>query len=207
MTVRRLLPSDAAAYRALMLEAYARHPDAFTSSAEERAALPLAWWQARLDPSAQATQIVFGAFDDQGLLAGAAGLQFEPREKARHKADLFGMYIAPAARQGGMGRRLVMALLDTARARPGVKLVQLTVTEGNAAAQGLYERCGFVSFGVEPFAVALDGAYLSKVHMWCAVAPLSGVAPTTPSSRVATAGPTRPSPPACAPAADPCDTP
>lgn len=171
MTIRRLVPSDAADYRALMLEGYERHPDAFTSSAAERAALPLSWWQKRLDTSPQADQIVLGAFDGARLV-GAAGLQFEPREKARHKANLFGMYVDPASRQGGHGRELVSAALAFAASREGVKLVQLTVTEGNVPAQSLYEQCGFATFGVEPFAVALDGAYLSKVHMWCAVGPL-----------------------------------
>ena len=171
MTVRRLVPADAADYRTLMLEGYERHPDAFTSSAAERAALPLTWWQSRLDASPQADQIVLGAFHGDRLV-GAAGLQFEPREKARHKANLFGMYVAPASRQGGFGRELVAAALACAASREGVKLVQLTVTEGNVAAQRLYEQCGFVAFGVEPFAVALDARYLSKVHMWCPVGPL-----------------------------------
>src|SRR6478735_2489555 len=82
--VRRLAPADAAVYRALMLEAYERHPDAFTSSADERAALPMSWWESRLDVSPQAGQVVLGAFDGDRLV-GAAGLQFEPRGKARHK--------------------------------------------------------------------------------------------------------------------------
>ncbi|VTU27999.1 GNAT family N-acetyltransferase [Variovorax sp. PBL-E5] len=168
MTIRRLTPADAPAYRALMLEAYERHPDAFTSSAGERAVLPLSWWEARLDPSPGAAQIVLGAFHADRL-AGAAGLSFESREKSRHKANLFGMYVAPAARQSGLGRRLVQAVLDRAAAREGVRLVQLTVTEGNAAAQALYEQCGFSIFGVEPCAMALDGVFLAKVHMWRAL--------------------------------------
>jgi RimJ/RimL family protein N-acetyltransferase len=170
--VRRLRPDDAEPYRALMLEAYARHPDAFTSSVAERAALPLAWWQSRVLESAGASEVVFGAFDGRGRLVGAAGLRFETREKARHKAELFGMVVQPACRGGGVGRALVDAVLAEAGARPGVKLIQLTVTEGNAAAQGLYARCGFVPFGIEPFAVALGPDFVSKVHMWCALGPL-----------------------------------
>jgi len=170
MTVRRLLPADAVPYRALMLAAYELHPDAFTSSAAERAALPLSWWGARLDASPTAGQLVLGAFDGERLV-GAAGLEFEPREKARHKAHLFGMYVAAPARQGGFGRQLVDAALEQAAARQGVRLVQLTVTEGNRSAQSLYERCGFAVFGVEPFAVALGTGFVSKVHMWRAVGP------------------------------------
>lgn len=159
---RRLAPPDAPAYRKLMLEAYERHPDAFTSSAAERAALPLRFWEERLDPAADET--VFGAFLD-GALAGAAGLAFESREKVRHKARLFGMYVAPAARQHGIGRALVDAVLAHARDR-GVVVVQLTVTDGNAAAISLYQRCGFTRFGLEPYAVAVGDRFVSKLHLW-----------------------------------------
>ncbi|MFH7439460.1 GNAT family N-acetyltransferase, partial [Pseudomonas syringae pv. tagetis] len=32
--------------------------------------------------------------------------------------------------------------------------------------QGLYERMGFVTFGVEQLAVDVVSRFLSKVHMW-----------------------------------------
>lgn len=163
--VRRLQPPDAGSYRALMLEAYERHPDAFTSSTAERAVLPLSWWEARVSTDPGNSSRVFGAFVD-GVLAGVAGLSFESRQKARHKADLFGMYVAPAYRQLGVGQRIVQAAIDAAAAQPELRVLQLTVTEGNDAAERLYAQCGFRRFGVEPLAVALDDRYLSKVHMW-----------------------------------------
>jgi ribosomal protein S18 acetylase RimI-like enzyme len=165
MTPRRLAPADAPEYRALMLEAYGQHPDAFTSSVAERAALPIAWWEKRLSADPRSSDVVFGAFRD-GVLAGVAGMSFETREKARHKATLFGMYVPLRFRSGGLGRLLVDAVLEEARGREGVKVVQLTVTHGNAAAQALYERCGFTTFGIEPMAVAVGPDYVSKVHMW-----------------------------------------
>jgi len=45
--IRLLEKADAEAYRAMMLEAYAAHPRAFTSTVAERAALPMSWWQER----------------------------------------------------------------------------------------------------------------------------------------------------------------
>jgi len=69
-------------------------------------------------------------------------------------------------RQRGLGRALVRAALDCIRTRPGVTIVQLTVTDGNGAARSLYEACGFTAFGVEPFAVAVGTDYVAKVHMW-----------------------------------------
>jgi ribosomal protein S18 acetylase RimI-like enzyme len=162
----RLTPQRAADYRSLMLEAYERHPDAFTSSVQERSALPLSWWEARLSESAEPGEIVFGSFAN-GELVGVAGLSFEHREKAKHKASLFGMYVRDSCRGMGLGRQLVDAAMTCARSRSGVLLVQLTVTEGNLAAQALYQRKGFVPFGLEPLAVAVGAGFVAKVHMWC----------------------------------------
>jgi RimJ/RimL family protein N-acetyltransferase len=166
VAIRRLMPEDVLDYRDLMLEAYARHPDAFTSTASERAALPMSWWQSRLDAAPFAPEVVFGAFEHDRMI-GVAGLSFETREKIRHKATLFGMYVPPTFRHQGVGRELVLATLKHARTRPGIVLVQLTVTQGTAGARALYERCGFVPFGVEPLAVSVGPELVSKVHMWC----------------------------------------
>ena len=162
----RLTPEHAATYRNLMLEAYAHHPDAFTSSVQERAALSLSWWEARLSGAAIADEIVFGSFVD-GELLGVAGLAFVQREKTKHKASLFGMYVRDRCRSMGLGGQLLDAVLTHASSRPGVKLIQLTVTEGNLAASALYKRKGFVQFGLEPYAVAVGTGFVTKVHMWC----------------------------------------
>ncbi|SDZ21971.1 GNAT family N-acetyltransferase [Pseudomonas sp. NFIX28] len=169
MSIQRLDAGDATAYRALMLEAYERHPQAFTSSVAERAAMPLSWWEARLNSP---LDLLLGAFEE-GELVGIVGLAFEVREKARHKATLFGLYVAQPYRHGGLGYRLVQALLQEARKRPGLRLVQLTVTAGNDAALALYRRCGFVQFGLEPLAVRVEDQYFDKLHLWREVAAAS----------------------------------
>jgi GNAT superfamily N-acetyltransferase len=166
--VRRLAPADAPAYRALMLDGYAREPDAFTATVAERACLPLAFWEARMAADNGPAEMVLGALVD-GKLAGALGLRFEQRPKLRHKASLFGMVVDPAARRRGLGRGLVEAALEEARGRAEIILVQLTVTQGNPAAEGLYSQCGFVEFGREPMAVQSAGCFAAKVHMWRAL--------------------------------------
>ncbi|KTB78429.1 GNAT family N-acetyltransferase [Pseudomonas syringae] len=165
LTFRRLTVTDATAYRALMLEAYTRHPDAFTSDVTERETLPVAWWEKRLDGSPTASEAVFAAVEDDQLL-GVAGLSVETRKKASHKATLFGMYVPQAHRNRGIGSQLLYSVLAYAKSRPRLLVVQLTVTEGNAQAQALYEQMGFVAFGVEPFAVAVGSRFVAKVHMW-----------------------------------------
>ena len=169
VSLRRLIPADAAAYRALMLEAYASTPEAFTSSVAEREPLPLDWWSARIAATPDAHERVVGAFVD-AQLAGVAGLAFEQRERTRHKAILFGLYVRPAARRAGVARALVQAVLGEARRSPLTRVVQLTVTASNEAAVRLYAGCGFVPFGTEPLAVRFGDGFITKTHMWCDVA-------------------------------------
>jgi ribosomal protein S18 acetylase RimI-like enzyme len=164
MQTLRLLPSQASQYRELMLEAYKLHPTAFTSSHYERALLPLSWWEKRLAVSEPADEIVLG-FWAEDVLAGVVGVQFEIREKIRHKATLFGMYVRSQFQNRGYGRSLVSAAIATASQRSGVTQMQLTVTEGNTGAIDLYKSTGFHQFGVEPKAVFVNGAYWAKIHM------------------------------------------
>ncbi len=167
MRVAPLTFTDVVSYRALMLEAYANAPDAFTSTPEERAAEPESWWSKRIaDPSGMTA--AFGAYD-RGELVGTVALEFASKPKTRHKALLIGMYVRPGARGTGAGRSLVSAAVEHAKGRPGVKVITLTVTQGNAAAEGLYRSVGFQTFGVEPMAIRREGGYLSKVHMWLAL--------------------------------------
>ncbi|WP_288099901.1 GNAT family N-acetyltransferase [Pseudomonas sp.] len=162
MWIERLDAGHALAYRELMLEAYDRHPQAFTSSVRERASMPLQWWESRLTSKLDP---VFGAFEE-GRMAGIVGLALEPREKARHKATLFGMYVSADVRQRGLGYQLVQAVLAEAQQHPELRLIKLTVTAGNDAAFNLYRRCGFIQFGLEPMAVRVGEEYFDKIHMW-----------------------------------------
>lgn len=162
--VIRLTAEHAAPYRDLMLHGYRHAPDAFTSTAEERAALPLAWWAQRAaDP--EGLSVAFGAMAGSALV-GTVALEFSAKPKTRHKAHLIGMYVLAAWRGQGLGRELVGAALHEARCRPGVTLVTLTVTEGNLPAVALYEAFGFTAFGTEPMAMLSEGGYRAKVHMW-----------------------------------------
>jgi RimJ/RimL family protein N-acetyltransferase len=160
--IRRLAPDDAPAYRTLRLRCLKEHPDAFTSSYEEDAQKDVAAAAKRLAPDG--ADAVFGAFAG-GALAGIVGLGREPRAKTRHKATVFGMYVAPEHGRRRVGARLLGHLIDVARQTPGVEQLVLTVTDTNAAARTLYEKAGFRSFGVEPRAIHVGETYLAKNHM------------------------------------------
>jgi len=160
MDIRRLGIEDAADYRTLRLRSFMEHPEAFTTSYHELERQTLAETEKRM---AMPHLKFWGAFKD-GVLCGYVGLDRESRAKSHHKATLVGMYVAPEFAGRGIGRALVEALVHEARA-DGLELVVLTVTEGNAKAEKLYEKCGFRSFGIEPRAIKVDGRAYAKNHM------------------------------------------
>jgi RimJ/RimL family protein N-acetyltransferase len=163
VNVTILTAADVARYRALMLEAYAQAPDAFTSTPDERAAEPQSWWLRRIaDPGG--LTVAFGAFQDHELV-GTVALEFSAKPKTRHKALLIGMYVTPLARGCGAGAALITAAMDHLARRPGITVVTLTVTLGNESAIRLYEQAGFAQFGVEPMAILTPSGYRAKVHM------------------------------------------
>lgn len=170
----RLEPQHAAEYRALMLLAYLQHPDAFTSSVTERETLPLSWWEQRLCTDPTGHEVVLGVFAS-GTLVGAVGIARETREKTRHKATLFGMFVHEAHRIRGLGRQLVNAALDHARRQSGLRQLVLTVSANNDRAESLYASCGFERYGVEPDAIRVGDTLVSKVHMWCKLEQLGAV--------------------------------
>ena len=73
------------------------------------------------------------------------------------------MYVRPAARRAGIGRRLVNAVLDHAQQR--VELIQLAVVSDNEVARRLYTARGFVEYGIEKNALKDGGHYYNEVLM------------------------------------------
>jgi ribosomal protein S18 acetylase RimI-like enzyme len=157
LPVRRLGPDDAAAFQALRLEGLTRHPCAFAASHDEEAGQSLAEVAGRLE-----RQPVFGAFDE-GALLGVAGFTVPPLAKKRHKGLLWGVYVREAARGRGLGRALVVQVVEYARGH-GVQLHAAVVTTDDTALS-LYRTLGFTTYGLEPRGLACAGRYFDQELM------------------------------------------
>jgi ribosomal protein S18 acetylase RimI-like enzyme len=158
-----LTPADAQAYWETRNQGLKEFPDAFTTTYEEGVATPPELLAERI--KGMGDDFVMGAFASNGRLIGYAGFQRETRAKLRHKGKVLGMYVAPEARGTGLGRRLLVELIERVRALDGMELLLLTVTHSNEAARRLYLSVGFVPFGVEPNAIKVDGVAHAKEHM------------------------------------------
>lgn len=157
IVVRRLMPADAEKYREIRLAGLENSPEAFGSTFESESLKPLPSFAERLGSSA-----VFGALRGEDLV-GIAGFAIREGAKEAHKGLLWGMYVRPDARNSGVGRRLVKAIIDFAREH--VEILQLSVVSDNQPARRLYARLGFVEYGLERDSLKHHGRYYDEILM------------------------------------------
>jgi ribosomal protein S18 acetylase RimI-like enzyme len=108
--------------------------------------------------------VLFGAFDGRQL-AGVVALSRRRTPKYRHKVLLWGMYVSPECRRGGVARALMRTVVAWTASLPGVIAVSLQVATTNTRAQHLYEQFGFQVFGTEPRALYARGVFHDVRYM------------------------------------------
>lgn len=87
------------------------------------------------------------------------------RPRLRHKGNVYGVYVAPAARGLGVGSGLLLALIAWARGCPGLLQLHLSVSVTQEAARRLYARHGFRVYGLEPRALRIEGRDIDEEHL------------------------------------------
>jgi RimJ/RimL family protein N-acetyltransferase len=164
LTVRELQASDLAAYKALRDHALAHHEEAFNSDAPTEAQRNAQSYASRLGSGSANSGFTLGAFRGDQLV-GAVALERDPRVKVQHIGHVIGTMVHADEIGRGIGCALMDALIERASADPELQQLTLTVTAGNAAAERLYARTGFVVFGTQPRAMRIGGRFLDKHHM------------------------------------------
>lgn len=160
--IRRLVASDAEAFRALRLRGLNDHPDAFTSTPADWD-LPIPAYIERIEAGH-----VLGAFDTAtGEMLGHLFLptHLATAVKTRHKCEVWSVYVVPEARGRGLAPALLSEAIALAKAL-GFSWLKLQVGEHNAAARKTYEAMGFVVYGREEDYLRLaDGRSITELLM------------------------------------------
>ena len=86
--IRRLTSDDAAAFKAICLEALKANPELFGGAFELEDKMDVAWFAGRLEDAH-----VMGAFRD-GELVGVVGFSIQQGQLKAHKGRLWGMYVS-----------------------------------------------------------------------------------------------------------------
>lgn len=102
--------------------------------------------------------------DWDNVPCGIANFYLQSFKKLAHQS-LFAIIIAKQYRSRGIGTILIKELIKLAKERFKLEIMHLEVYEGNPA-QKLYERLGFVKYGVhKKFLKDLNGKYYDKILM------------------------------------------
>lgn len=130
--LRRLTESDWRVFAELRLQALSDTLGSHDAQHRQESSFTAAQWRRRLRVHGQ-----FAAFVDERPV-GLIGAQREHADSVY----LYSLWLRPDARGHGLGRVLLSAAVDWARAE-GARTVTLRVQAGNAAAQRMYEGLGF----------------------------------------------------------------
>lgn len=76
------------------------------------------------------------------------------------------MYVSPAYRGRGNGRRLVQTAIAEAATLPGLEILCTSVFLTATAAHSLYASCGFMSWGVQPRSAKIGIEYVAEEHLF-----------------------------------------
>ncbi|QNF29937.1 GNAT family N-acetyltransferase [Metabacillus elymi] len=161
MDIRLLKPLDAENYRNIRLEALQNNPESFGSSYEEEKEIPLETYKSRFQSDESFT---FGAFENEKLV-GVVTLVKENKLKLKHKANIFAMYVSPKKRGIGIGKCLMVEVINKAKDLKGIEQIYLSVVTTNESAKKLYSFLGFEVFGSEKRALKFENTYLDEEHM------------------------------------------
>lgn len=164
ITTRILQPADAPAYRVVRLESLRLYPGAFGSSYEVESAKPKLAFENYIEMQTPG-KFIAGAFDGSTLI-GICGFAADESERGKHKGTIIQVFVQPAYTGKGAGLQLLQAVVNYAFELPGIEQLLLGVITNNTAAIKLYEKVGFVTYGIHHNCFKEeDGTYLHQQFM------------------------------------------
>ena len=92
-----------------------------------------------------------------GNVVGWCDIALKPQPAFAH-SGILGMGVVSGYRGQGIGRALLEATLQAAKAK-GIRRIELTVRVDNEAAKQLYESCGFIVEGLCRRHMLVDGGF------------------------------------------------
>jgi ribosomal protein S18 acetylase RimI-like enzyme len=163
MIIRETTPEDAENLRELRLFALQDTPYAFGMDYETQIKMSAEEWQARCIPTP--TNVIF-VWEVDGRLLGMARVGSDGRPKTGHIGMITGVFVHPEARGQGVGKRLIRACLEWAKAQDLAR-VTLSVAAVNTAAIRVYMACGFSVYGVDPDVIRIGSDSYDELLMHC----------------------------------------
>jgi ribosomal protein S18 acetylase RimI-like enzyme len=136
--IRRLTLDDVALFVEIRRLSLQTDPDSFSARLETDAGSKLETARERFAAATPANgPFVLGAIDAKVL--GIVGVI----RSSPTSSEIWGFYVRPECRGGGLGRALLLRAIEVTRQMPGVTRIELGVSQASTAARHLYVAAGF----------------------------------------------------------------
>jgi len=143
-SIRPIRAAEWPRVREIRLHALEDSPDSFGSTLAREQSFPDRVWAERAEQWATGLSATAFVAETGAGWVGFVMTRMEREDATR--AGLYGLWVDPAWRAGGVGLALTQAAIDWARTR-GARALTLDVVTSNAAAIQLYRRAGFRETG------------------------------------------------------------
>lgn len=162
VNIRKLIPTDAEEYLSIRLEALKVNPYVFAASYEEEISNTEEKYKSRFNTPENS--FTFEVFEDSQLI-GVVTFIKEKLLKLRHRANIVALYVKPEKRGNGLGKHLLLTVIEKAKSLDGIEQIYLTVVTSNGSAKQLYSSCGFKVFGKDKRALKMNNKYYDEEYM------------------------------------------
>ncbi|HEY1388668.1 MAG TPA: GNAT family N-acetyltransferase [Ktedonobacterales bacterium] len=111
------------------------------------------------------SRILLVARDEDGALVGSAQLNLATAPNGRHRAEVEKVCVLRSSRGQGIGRQLMLAIEEEARAAERTLLV--LGTRQDSIAEELYRKLGYIEVGTIPgHARTVDGSMVTAIFFY-----------------------------------------
>ncbi len=162
--IRKLTQEDWKQYKELRLRSLQSDPDVYFSTFDEVSKWPDGNFKSEIYSRPDSRFGYSGYFDGDSLL-GYISLSGQYFVKQQHIADVFNLYVDPAARGKGVAQALVRELIETAKRDGTIEKLFLSVMGQNVPAITLYKSFGFEVYGTKHRSLKIGETYFDEVLM------------------------------------------
>ena len=167
MVIRFLTPEDVLLYRELRLSSLQESPFAFSDSYEDQQSKTITDFEAEImSAGSPLERFALGAFSENRELIGFVKFRRDERTKARHRASLHSLYVAPAHRGKGIAEQLISELIRIIEPLQGLEQLQLSSIISKTSLIAFYEKFGFQKLGdILKEDLIVNGQYVDALYM------------------------------------------
>ncbi len=139
ISIVKLCPDEWQKYKKIRLETLKTEPKVFNSTYQESLTYPSAYWKDKLTDKNN----LFAFAKDKEKIIGLINLTIGEKNETDETAVIHGAYVNKNYRGQGIGKSLLIFLMEEVKKNNKIRLLKLWVKDTQTIAKNLYESMGF----------------------------------------------------------------